>query len=260
VRPDGRRGDCIIAKPFKLLSVGLTAHPNISGVESLANARGVVESNETEPPMKLIAGWLIANGVALANSETPTESEVLNGLRSLFTSKAGEVTTLANEKSTAAGKITTLENENATLSSQVTALANENAALIVQHSALVKARASAVVDLAITKGKLPVADRDANITTLANCADEAGFKAASEKLLGKANIIKLSGVNTQSGKVLGNEGATGETDSRDEYATAIAEHLKLNPGHGPIQAHNAVMKKYPTLADKLKARGEETKS
>src|ERR1700728_1638492 len=38
VQPIRRRGDAILAKPFKLLSVGLTARPNISGVESLANA------------------------------------------------------------------------------------------------------------------------------------------------------------------------------------------------------------------------------
>ncbi len=43
VQPIGRRGDATLARPFKLLSAGLTAHPNICGVESLANARGVGE-------------------------------------------------------------------------------------------------------------------------------------------------------------------------------------------------------------------------
>jgi hypothetical protein len=39
-QPFGRRGEAILARPFKLLSAGLTAHPNICGVESLANAAG----------------------------------------------------------------------------------------------------------------------------------------------------------------------------------------------------------------------------
>ena len=38
VLPNGRRGNAILARPFKLISVALTPYPNISGVESLANA------------------------------------------------------------------------------------------------------------------------------------------------------------------------------------------------------------------------------
>jgi hypothetical protein len=34
VLPNGRRGDAILARPFKLISVALTPYPNISGVES----------------------------------------------------------------------------------------------------------------------------------------------------------------------------------------------------------------------------------
>ncbi len=136
VQPNGRQDDAIIGVPFKLLSVALTQRPNISGVESLANsgdrdtecaavaatqtggapvlpdARVGSGQNKTttnqEPDMKLIAGWLLANGIALANTESPTEIQVLEGCRQLFTSQAGNVTTLANEKSTLAG-ITKIE-------------------------------------------------------------------------------------------------------------------------------------------------------
>ena len=111
VLPNGRRGDSILARPFKLISVALTPYPNISGVESLANARSSgtgtpapassdtsihrdggprathiqpSQTPTTEPEMKLIAGWLRARGVALSDAESPTESQVLDSLETLF--------------------------------------------------------------------------------------------------------------------------------------------------------------------------------
>src|SRR5208283_1589558 len=128
VQPYGERDGAILARPFKLLSVGLTAYPNISGVESLANSRvaeaassAIRASNagasETQDMNKII-GWLLANGIDLSNSNAPTEDQVLEALQKFHTSKPGEVTTLGNEKSTLAGekqtltsKVTTLENE-----------------------------------------------------------------------------------------------------------------------------------------------------
>jgi hypothetical protein len=71
VLPNGEtKNGAAVCHPFKLLSVGLTDRPNISGVESLANARGAETQTQTEPDMKLLAGWLLAQGVALANVET----------------------------------------------------------------------------------------------------------------------------------------------------------------------------------------------
>jgi hypothetical protein len=102
VQPCGQRDGATLARPFKLLSVGLTARPNISGVESLANARGggnFTEENEVgKEPMKLIAGWLLARGVALANSETPTETEVLTAIQKHFTELSGRETALVTAK------------------------------------------------------------------------------------------------------------------------------------------------------------------
>ena len=40
VLPNGQRGEQILCRPFKLISVALTPFPNISGVESLANSQG----------------------------------------------------------------------------------------------------------------------------------------------------------------------------------------------------------------------------
>jgi hypothetical protein len=263
VLPNGEtKNGAMVCHPFKLLSVGLTDRPNIRGVESLANAGGAGDQTQNEPDMKLIAGWLIAQGVALANAEAPTESQILDGMKQVLTSKTGEVTTLANEKSTNAGKITTLENERASLTSQVASLANEKTQLTERATVLENAqkterklRAGAIVDLAITRGKLTVADRESNITTLCNSADDAAFGKAAEKLLGKATVVKLV-TDASSGKILANDGATESADPRDDYASAMADHMKLNPDCGPVAAHNAVMKKFPALAEKLKARGD----
>lgn len=67
VLPNGQRGDATLARPFKLLSVGLTAHPNITGVESLANSQpntqNIMDRND------LIA-VLTLKGIALPNDVT----------------------------------------------------------------------------------------------------------------------------------------------------------------------------------------------
>jgi hypothetical protein len=71
----GQQGDSILCTPFKLLSVALTQFPNISGVDSLANAR-TFPSVEQHPDSKKnplkeqIIGVLIGRGVVLPNDVT----------------------------------------------------------------------------------------------------------------------------------------------------------------------------------------------
>jgi hypothetical protein len=274
VQPDGRRGDAILAKPFKLLSVGLTAYPNISGVESLANAKGAGfspthtpapgEEIQKEPAMnKLIQAWLLAQGITLANEAT--DQQVLEALQKHVTGKTGEVTALGNEKSTLAGKITTLESNVTALTNEKTALANEVTGLKAQVTALGnentglrKCRATAVVDLVIQKGKLPVAKRDETIAALANAkggvikvdgkdvtqTDEQAFEAQAEKLLGAANIIRLP-TDTQSGKVLANELPV--SDLRKAHLTAMEEHMEKTGEMDVVKAHEAVKAANPAM-------------
>jgi hypothetical protein len=231
----------IVVRPFKLLSAALTPYPNISGVESLANASGAGSANTTEPDMKLLAGWLLAQGAVLANAETPTEMQVLEAFKTLHTSQAGQVTTLGNEKSTLAGKITTLENEKAQEKKRAdeaaTALANETTARKAER----RGRAETVTDLAIARGKLAIAGRGAQITALENAAD---FDAAAKDLLTSATKFRMIG-DAQSGKVLANE----TDDVTAEYNKQFGEALKASGGD-PVKAHAAVMK-LPGLAEKL---------
>ena len=83
VLPNGKRGDSIIARPFKLISVALTPHPNISGVESLANQKQTPIINMLIPK---IAGLLIGSGRAVP--ENPTEDQIVSALENALASPA----------------------------------------------------------------------------------------------------------------------------------------------------------------------------
>jgi hypothetical protein len=61
VQPCGERDGATLARPFKLLSAGLTDKPNIAGVESLANSQENMQLKE------LIIGALVGRGFELAN-------------------------------------------------------------------------------------------------------------------------------------------------------------------------------------------------
>jgi hypothetical protein len=257
VRPVARRGGAVLARPFKLLSAGLTAQPNICGVESLANAAlpesggrraAAPAKTDTEPNMKLIAGWLLAQGVALANAESATESQVLEALQALHTAKAGEVVSLGNEKATLAGENQDLKTQLSNLQSARTALENQNGALQSQAAAERRGRAAAIADLAIARGKISVAERAARIQALENTAD---FDRDAAALLGAASRFKTA-TSTESGKILSNHGAL--DDAREEYRAAVERHIKETGESDPVKAHHAVMKKNPGLAEKLRVR------
>jgi hypothetical protein len=242
VMPVARRGDAVLARPFKLLSAGLTAHPNISGVESLANARGAERKALTkEPDMKLITGWLLAKGVAVAGGDAPTETQVVEALQQFHTARAGELTALGNEKAALAGS-------QAELKSQSTVLENENAALKTRVASERQGRAAAVADLAIARGKATVAERAMKIQALENAVD---FERETSALLSSATKFKTTG-NAESGKVLSNHGLG--SDPREEYCAAVEKHMKESGETDPIKSHHAVMKKDPGLAEKLKVR------
>jgi len=252
VQPVGRRGSAVLARPFKLLSAGLTAHPNISGVESLANARPAGSTQETtpiqEPDMKLIAGWLLANGATLANADSPAESEILAALQMLHASAAGEAAALGHENSTLTGENVDLKARLSHLQTNAAALENEKGALQAQTAAERKGRAAALVDLAIARGKLAVSERPTRLQSLENSAD---FEREAAALLDSAARFKTAG-SAKSGKILSNHGASG--DAREEYCAAVERHMKETGETDPVKAHHSVMHNHPSLAEKLKVR------
>ena len=255
VQPTGTRGEAILARPFKLISVALTPFPNISGVESLANAALPFSPTTTktfnhEPDMKLIIGWLLAQGIALANTENPSEAQVLDALQRLHASAAADVTALGNEKQTLGGKITALTAEldqsRRRVDDAVAALGNEKTARAAER----QARAEAVVDLAIQRGQATVAQRDDHVATLVNSADLA---SATQALLSGPTIVKTVGQEAQSGKQ--NAGLPNELQLQAEYSQAFQTEL-IATGQNPARAHNNIMTlpKYAGLAQKLLPR------
>jgi hypothetical protein len=250
VQPMGRRGEAVLARPFKLLSAGLTAHPNISGVESLANARhaGLTQEQNKEPDMKLIADWLRAHGAAFDHAESPAEFEILAALQKLHASTAGEAEALGNENSTLNGENADLKARLSHLQSNAAVLENENGALKSQALIDRKSRAAALVDLAIARGKLAVSERPARLLSLENAADLEGAAAA---MLDAPARFKTTG-SAESGKILSNHGATG--DAREEYCAAVERHMKETGETDPVKAHHSVMQNHPGLAEKLRVR------
>jgi hypothetical protein len=220
------------------------------GRDDRATQERISEQNKGDE-MKMIVGWLVAQGAALANSESPTESQVLGALQKLHIDRAGEVLSLGNEKSTLAGENEQLKSEISRLSSTSAALENERADWNAQLAILKTGRATAVVDLAIARGKLNVAERAGKIEALGNAAD---FEKESSALLASATRYRTAS-STESGKVLSNQGT--ETDARTEYCASVERHMKESGETDPIKAHHAVMQGNPGLAEALKARSQE---
>ena len=86
--------------------------------------------------------------------------------KKLHTAQAGEVTSLGNEKNTLAGENADLKSQISGLTSNAQALENERSDLKTKMAGLKSGRAAAVVDLAIARGKLNVAERAARIEAL----------------------------------------------------------------------------------------------
>ena len=255
VQPIGNEGDSILARPFKLLSVALTKFPNISGVESLANAKPTepaataTVAAPTEPKTnnimkQLLIGWLAAQGIALSNEAT--DQVVFDKFNEEMLKRSTSITALGNDKTTLTNNINTLtadrDAHKKRADDNATALANEQTARKAER----KHAAEAIADLAIQRGKKTVAERDATIRALENSAD---FEKDSKALLEGKPVVKIAGQDNESGKALANDQTTALADYNREFAA----QLPLC-NQDPVKAHAAVMAKCPALADKLRPK------
>jgi hypothetical protein len=262
VLPNGTRGDAILAKPFKLISVALTPFPNISGVESLANARRTAPATSgsasrvsdanpipKEDTMKqLLLGWLAARGVALANDAA--DETVLQAFEKHLSGQSASLTSLGCEKAPLSGKITALENEKSALTAQnrelAVAIKNEQTARQAERRGV----AEALADLAIHRGIKTVAERNATIEALANARE---FTKDAMALLTQKPVHTTT---TNGRDVSGKQNAALENEEAvalREYQTAFAAELPVC-NQDATKAHAAVMKNYPTLAEKFRAK------
>jgi hypothetical protein len=253
VLPDGK--PAVRARPFKLLSVALTPFPNISGVESLANASptkpaenrptaGIQPTNQNIIMKQLMIGWLAAQGVSLANDAT--EQAVFDAFHQEMRARSSSVSALGNEKNTLTTitipALTRERDDYQRQSSDATAaLANEHAARLAER----QRAATFAVDLAIQRGRLLIADRAAKIAALENSAT---FEADARTLLDGRAVIKTEAVAGKQRAALDDEAR----QTHAEYQEAFSAEL-LATGQNPVQAHLNIMRlpKYAGLAVKL---------
>src|SRR5208282_5011268 len=186
-----------------------------------------------------ILGWLAGKGLALNNDAS--DQAVVTAIQKVFTDALAPVTTLENEKEAQTSTITALENEKLTLTARVTALENE-------LPPLKKSRAALTADLAILRGRLKVGDRETKITALENSAN---FDADAEALMKGAIIAKVIGsLAIEEKNALAND--MDQSGVRQTYLDALSKHMTDHPDHGAVEAHAAVMKAHPALAEAMK--------
>jgi len=242
-----RDGGWIEVRPFALASVGLTPTPNISGVDSLANASAnkPAASNETKTQndqMKtLIIGWLAAQGIALANDAT--EQAVFDAFNKEWNTRAASVTALGNDKNTLTASVTTLTSERDAQKKRaddaITALANAQTETTNTRKQFIEAR----VDLAITQGKAALADRANEVTALENSKTlDADLKKLDERA---AKFVTITGTERKQ--------AANATSASRARGNAMEVHTKA--GKTKSQALDLVMKEQPALYEAYRKEG-----
>ncbi len=245
-----------VVRPYKILSVGLTPTPNISGVDSLANAKTNTpaakpeETQHTDPMKQLLIGWLAAQGVVLANDAT--DQQVMERIQSHHTSRAGEITALSNDKSTLTGRITALENDKSTLTTErdqlKTKLCEKDTALANAQTALAnerKMRATALADLAITQGRKAVAERDQVIKDLTEAADfEKAATALANSTVVHKTAASMQGERKQDARI--------ELTPRQQLLHLANSDPRYKDIADWQQAEAAILRDHPALAEQLK--------
>lgn len=224
VRPNGD----IEVRPFKVASIGLTAFPNISGVDSLANAKPNTPAARPETETKtdtimkqLLIGWLAAQGVALANDSS--EQAVFDAFLKQNGTAAASLTALGNEKTNLTSSVNSLTGDKSklatgatlpadlvTAANQILALTNEKGDIKAER----KARFEAVVDLRIAQGKLAVADREAKVNDL--------IALANDKIEDALKALDALPVKFQVATALGNDRKAGADVNRTAQEKVLA--------------------------------------
>lgn len=169
-QPTGADAGRLVYEPTAYISAGLTPHPNLSS--ELLNTVPLMDR------IKLIAA-LAALGVTLDN--TATDDAILAALSGLAPKLQGAAT-LANEKATLAGELSTLK-------VQVDALTTDKTKLTGDLANEVKLHHTALVNGAITDGRITAGEREVWLRRLA--ADFANESPVLARLTPKVKVANL---------------------------------------------------------------------
>lgn len=245
-----RDGGWIEVRPFALASIGLTPTPNISGVDSLANARAnqpaasaATKTNEDTIMKQLLIGWLAAQGITLANDST--DQIVFDAVNKAWTDRTVSATALGNEKTTLTSTVTSLTAtaaaEKQRADAATTALANATTEVTAFRKSAIEAR----VDLAITQGKVALAERTTEITALENSKDLTKDLATLDQRAVKHNVTPAIDASR---KVDANS-------SSASLALGNAMEVHTKAGKTKSQALDLVMKESPALYEAYRKEG-----
>lgn len=238
-----REGGWIEVRPFALASIGLTPTPNISGVDSLANANATKPAATTETETKtqndhmksLVIGWLAAQGIALANDAT--DQAVFDAFNREMLTRATSATALGNDKNTLTQTVNSLTTDRDAQKQRadeaVTALGNAQ----TDSSKLRKQLIAARVDLGITQGKLAVSERENQLAVLENSKTLDADLEKLDKL-----PVKFLVANADEGS---RKAGANATNASLALGNAMQAHIKA--GKTKSQALDLVMKEQPAL-------------
>ena len=160
-----------IASPTRLISLGLTAHPNIT-TTSFANEADLSKQSTKETSMNKE----ILSLLGFAETDTPTDEAIIAKIKEI----------LANQKNLE-GEV---QKEKERGDTAETALANEQTRyneLETSFKAERQARSELIIANAIRNGKVTEAQRENAIRILANSDD---FEAEAKKIDDSASVIK----------------------------------------------------------------------
>lgn len=258
-----RQNGDIEVRPFKVASIGLTPHPNISGVDSLANAKtntpAASAENKparTEVMKSLLIGWLAAQGIALANDAT--EQSVFEAFLKQVGIQSTSITALGNEKATLTTTVNsltgdktkleqgaTLPTDLVTAANQILALTNEKGDIKAER----KARFEAVVDLHIGQGKIAVAERENEVGKLVALANDKVEEAITA--LGKLPV-KFQVGSTVSGDR--KAGADAQRTASEQVLALVNDDPRYKGKPFTPELYAQVLKENPALKEQLNAQ------
>lgn len=166
-----------IARPLRLVSLGLTRRPNI-GRTSFVNSITQPKEPYMDKEILTLLGYTDEESQKIIDKAEDAPADVLERIKKALAEKA----TLENELAAAKGETAEKEKE---LGEAKTALANSQTALKASH----EARAKLVVANAVRDGKIAEFQRESAVAILANAED---FEAEEKKIAEAPAAVKTT--------------------------------------------------------------------
>ncbi len=196
-----------VVRPSRLISIGLTAHPNIKATSFVNSTTQTKEINMDKEILKLL-GYSDDEAQKIIDKAADAPTDVLERLRTALAEKAALSNDLEAAKKDG-------EEKDKQLEAAKTELANSRAALKKSQTA----RAELVVANAIRSGKIIEAQRKSAVKILANSddfeADEAEFAKAPDAVKTKSETDGIAAAE--------NAGEKAKSDLRAKFDAYVKE-------------------------------------